>query len=643
MAVRYLKALRRNALINIFTSISYDIKNKKINIYTDGGRVCRPLLIVKNNKINTDIIDPNMTNWYELAKGNTIDSKEYDIYNTVLHKKFNTLKTNDKELLIKTLEENSAPIEFIDVNETNHCLIAMFERDLNDGNKYTHCEIHPSTMFSVYTACIPLSNHNQAPRNVFSGAQGKQAIGIYATNFNNRIDTLGILMNYPEKPLVQTRYNSLLKINDLPNGNNLIVAISTYMGYNQEDSIIFNKNSIERGLFNITYMYSHISFESNENEEASIFANPVDLISRGEQVEVKKYANYEKIDSNGLPIINTYIEENDVIVGKCSIAKKKNDIDLFDEYENTQLYKSNPDIADKTMTGFVDKVFKYKNKDNQNAVKVNIRKFKVPELGDKLASRHGQKGVIGMILPQEDMPRTSDGIVPDIIMNPHAFPSRMTIGHLLECIVAKSCIINGQTADLTPFENHDYSKYYNNLDKAGYQYYGDEILYNGINGSQMNTQIFFGPTYYYRLKHMVSDKINYRSPGKVATVTRQPPQGRSNEGGLRIGEMETNCLLAYGISSFTKETFNERSDKYSYYIDNETGGIAGVNVKEHIYNGHTDITKVFTPYSYKLFTQELNTMAVHAKMLTKPDVYNHLSDEENYVISDTESEENENE
>lgn len=632
--VRYLRALRRNALINIFTSVSYDVKNKTINIYTDGGRVCRPLLIVKNKKINTKI-DNEMKNWYDLAKGKLIDSKEFDIYCITLHKKINDFDKTNIKSLIKSLEETSSSIEFIDVYETNHSLIAMYEKDLDDGKNYTHCEIHPSTMFSVYTACIPMSNHNQAPRNIFSGAQGKQAIGVYATNFNNRIDTLGILMNYPEKPLVQTRYNSLLKINDLPNGNNLIVAISSYSGYNQEDSLIFNKNSIERGLFNITYMYSHISSETKSDQEDIIFANPKHLISKGEQVEVKKYANYDKIDSEGLPILNEYIEENDVVIGKCAVIKKHNESeDLFEQQESSQLYKSNPEIADKTMTGFVDKVFKYKNKDNENAVKVNIRKFKVPELGDKLASRHGQKGVIGMILPQEDMPRTKDGIVPDIVMNPHAFPSRMTIGHLLECIVAKSCVLNGQNADLTPFDDHDFSKFFEILGENGYQHYGDEILYNGLTGTQMDTQIFFGPTYYYRLKHMVGDKINYRNPGKVALMTRQPPKGRSNEGGLRIGEMETNCLLSHGISSFIKESFNERSDKYSYYIDNDTGDIASVNTQKKIYNGHKNITKVYTPYSYKLFMQELNTMAIDSKMITKPDKYNHLSDEEDYFANE---------
>ena len=640
--VNYLRLLRRNAIINIFISISCDFKSKTINIYTDGGRVCRPLLIVKNNSVKKSI--PEGNNWYSIAKGTILKDSEFDIYNDkFLKNKLQVVTMDNIKSVMKTLEESSANIEFIDVYETNTSLIAMYDKNLsNKLYKYTHCEIHPSTMFSVYTACIPLSNHNQAPRNIFSGAQGKQAIGVYSTNFNNRIDTLGLLMNYPEKPLVQTRYNTLLKINDLPNGNNLIVAISSYTGYNQEDSIIFNKSSLERGLFNITYMYSHISFESKSNNGENvdtIFANPEKLILDNKQVELKKYADYSKIDDNGMPKLNEYISENSVIVGKCQVVKDtvKND-DVFETNKSAISYKSKPDVADKTMTGFIDKVYNYKNKDGDNAVKVNLRKFKIPELGDKLASRHGQKGVIGMILSQEDMPRTKDGIVPDIVMNPHAFPSRMTIGHLLECIVAKGCILTGETADMTPFDDNDFSKYFDILDKKGFQHYGDEVLYNGFNGSQIQTQIFFGPTYYYRLKHMVSDKINYRNPGKVASMTRQPPKGRSNEGGLRIGEMETNCLLAHGISSFVKESFNERSDKYSFFIDNETGNIAKMNDEKKLYNGHKNVTKVFTPYAYKLFIQELNGMSVDAKMLTNPDKYNHLSDEEVYLVSDEDNE-----
>lgn len=636
--IRYLKLLKLNSFINVFTSISFNIKLKEIYIFTDAGRCSRPLLIVNKGQLSEKYkFEEN--NFYSLVNGKSLSIKDFNIYknefiNPFVH--FN-LKTLDD--VIKLLEKNKALVEFVDINESNNSYIAMFPENITE--EHSHCEIHPSTMFSIYTSCIPFSNHNQAPRNIFSGAQGKQAVGVYATNFRNRIDTMGILMNYPERALVQTRFNKLVNMNDLPNGNNLIVAISTYMGYNQEDSIIFNKRSLERGLFNVSYNYSIISEENNTEDNSTIIANARTLLSNGESVKINKYANYDNIDENGLPIINNYISEEDVIIGKCEVEfNNSENKDIFTQ-QYIKNYKSTPQVADKTTSGFVDKVYTYKNVDNKNTIKINMRKMKIPELGDKLASRHGQKGVIGMILSEEDMPRTSDGIIPDIIMNPHAFPSRMTIGHLLECIVAKACLLNGEVAELTPFDNNNIKHYEDILTKNGYDKHGNEILYNGINGEQMETEIFFGPTYYYRLKHMVDDKINYRSPGKVLSMTRQPTKGRGNEGGLRIGEMETNCLLAHGISSFIKESFNERSDKFSYYIDNDTGKIADINYSKKFFNGYRNISKVFTPYIFKLFTQELMTMSV--KPLLKTDIHDVIieegEDDIEYEIDNNEYEE----
>lgn len=635
--VNYLRLLKRNAFINIFTSISFNVKLKEIYIYTDAGRCSRPLLIVNNGGIsdNFSIINDN---FYSIVKGKSISIKDFDIYKKDFidpFKFFNKTKLDD---VINILQKNSASVEFVDISETNNMYISMFPEKINQH--HTHCEIHPSTMFSIYTSCIPFSNHNQAPRNIFSGAQGKQAVGIFATNFRNRIDTMGILMNYPEKPLLQTRFNKLVNMNDMPNGNNLIVAISTYMGYNQEDSIIFNKRSLERGLFNVSYTYSILSEEALNDDENIIISNAKSLLKNGENVKINSFANYDNIDDNGLPIINRYISEEDVVVGKCKVefSNTSDNTDIFSK-QYVKSYTSKPLIADKTTSGFVDKVFTFKNTDGQNNIKINMRKMKIPELGDKLASRHGQKGVIGMILSEEDMPRTSTGIIPDIIMNPHAFPSRMTIGHLLECIIAKGCLLSGESAELTPFDDNNVEDYFNILQKHGYDKYGNEILYNGINGEQMQTEIFFGPTYYYRLKHMVDDKINYRVPGKVLSMTRQPTKGRGNEGGLRVGEMETNCLLAHGISSFIKESFNERSDKYSFYIDNDTGDIANINKMKKFYNGHTNVSKVFTPYVYKLFTQELATMGIKSHFKTNIDNTEDIIEEENEDDIEFESEE----
>ena len=625
--VHYIRLLKRNAIINIFTSISWNITDNRINILTESGRCCRPLLIVDNgnslrydkkwNKGPTSKVGKR--NWYSLAKGDSLTDGQFDIYNTNF--------IDHIPLDIQKLEENAAVMEFIDVEEANHCLIAMAPGVLKEKTKniYTHCEIHPSSMFSVYTSTIPLCNHNQAPRNIFSGAQGKQAIGVYATNFNSRIDTLSLVLHYPQKSLVQTRYSELLNMNALPNGENVIVAVATYTGYNQEDSIILNKSSVERGMFNLTYFKSYISEEDvNDKTGTSItFGNPNTMITEGKDLKITKYADYSKLDEYGFPKENEHIMEDDAIVGKCKKLNEKvgkGIVDLFDEDAKRLTYTSAAEIADKTTEAIIDKVHVIEKegygKNTYKVVKIRMRKMRIPEYGDKLASRHGQKGVCGMIIPAESMPFSKDGIVPDIIVNPHAFPSRMTIGHLLECVMAKGCTIDGQIADATPFEPHDFDKYGDKLENNGYERHGDEILYNGYTGEQIPMQIFFGPTYYFRLKHMVGDKINYRVPGRVMAMTKQPTKGRGNDGGLRMGEMETNCVIAHGMSAFIKESFTERSDKYSYYIDNKTGHIANVNIEKGIYNGHTDISQVKAPFAFKLFTQELEAMSVTPKMLT---------------------------
>ena len=542
--VKYLRLLRRNGLIEITTSVVWNIFDRLINIQCDAGRCCRPL-IHDIKKMNSNI------EWNEALCGGKAKDK---------YKKVNI----DSD--IETLEKHAGFIEYIDVEEANTCLISFDYKN----KSVTHYEIHPTTIFSAYTSTIPLANHNQAPRNIFSGAQGKQAIGVYSTNFPHKIETMSYVLNYPQQPLVTTRYTRYLNTDKLPNGENVIVAIACYTGYNQEDSIIINRSSMERGLFNLTYYSSHKGADEKLRKGNKISIDNPNNVSG---CEISKFANYSKLDDNGLPKLNEYIEEGDAYLGKV----------LFDAENGT--YRSKCDIADKTMAGYVDKVIMYPGTDGRVA-KIRFRKTRVPELGDKLASRHGQKGVVGSIFPQEMMPFSRDGVVPDIIVNPHAFPSRMTIGHLLESILAKAGTYEGCRYDATPFENMDFESVYDLLEKKyKMNRHGDELLYNGITGEQMETKIFFGPTYYFRLKHMVADKINYRQGGKIVSMTKQPTKGRGNEGGLRIGEMETNAILSHGVAAFMKESMMERSDKYKF---------DGVNV----------------PYTFKLLTQELQTMSI---------------------------------
>ena len=514
-----------------------------------------------------------------------------------------------------------------------HAIVPVTQRGGNTKREkiyygHDYCEIHPSTILSVVTLQIPLANHNQAPRNIFSGAQGKQAIGVYATNFNDRIDTMASILHYPQKPLLTTRYMSYINNNDLPHGENLIVALASYTGYNLEDAIIINKNAIERGMFNLTYFKNVVvKEEDNRNESEKIeFNNPVELLQRGNQVNEHKWANYTKLDKNGFPKLNEYLTENYAVVGrtKSKIEYIDKSAIFTEEKVRTETFYDRSMIADKTLSGIVDKVFLFNDEDNLKTCKIRLRKVRIPELGDKCCSRHAQKGVIGMVMKAEDMPFTKDGIVPDIIINPHGIPSRMTIAHLMECLLGKIGCHAGTTIDGTPFDNQDYTELYDMFEKDyKMDRYGNEVMYNGRTGTMMDCDIFIGPIYYERLKHMTVDKINYRTDdGPITNLTHQPTSGRGSGGGLRIGEMETFAIMANGMSQFMKESVMERSDKFEYFIDNKNGQIAIVNEALDLYKPfdettNVDFSKIATPYSFKLLHQELTALGLKVDLRTK--------------------------
>lgn len=592
-----LKKYRRTDVINAFISISWKILENEIHVFSDSGRCCRPVFIVEE----MHNLDYSVKEWDKLVAGYT-----YKI-------------TYNKAKIEKTLKPRS--IEYVDCFESNTLFLSMLLKDVIK-NRHTHCEIHPSLHMSLYTNTIPLANHNQAPRNVFSGQQGKQAVGIYATNFNDRIDTASYILHYPQRAILSTKIAKYVHKNKMPTGENLIVAIATYSGYNQEDSIILNGSSVARGMFNVSGFKSIVETEDvNVNSGLEIRVdNPKRLKKEGENIDYR-YANWDTVDDSGLPIKNTYISEDDCYLGMVSMQTKKTvgkeDEIIFSDQETNKVYNDVSKIAKKFEGGIVDKVLKYNRGDDINQVKIRMRKLRIPELGDKMSSTHGQKGVCGMILPQEDMPHTKDGLVPDIIVNPHAFPSRMTIAHLIECVLAKLGCLRGSYIDGTPFEDHCFDDYYTMLGEYGYQKRGDEIMYNGYTGDQIKTEVFIGPTLYQRLKHMVQDKLNYRSSdGPVELLTRQPTQGRGNGGGLRIGEMETNAILGHGLMSFVKESMMERSDGYYKYIDTESGDNIIYNEKEELYSS-LYARKVEVPYSWKLLQQELEALAINSKLLVK--------------------------
>jgi DNA-directed RNA polymerase II subunit RPB2 len=438
---------------------------------------------------------------------------------------------------------------------------------------------------------------------------GKQAIGIHTTNFNKRFDTFSHILYYPQRPMISNHIMEHMKCSQLPNGINVIVAIATYGGYNQEDSIIVNQASIDRGLFNSTFFRTYKTEEKKNHlsGDEDIFCKP-----DHDKLMYPKPCNYDKLEADGFVPKNTYVTDGDVIIGKVIPIKGSKQYNYKDSSVNIRYSEE----------GYIDDKYVNTNSEGYNFCKVRIRSIRIPTIGDKLSSRHGQKGTIGMVYPQEDMPFSKAVITPDIIINPHAVPSRMTIAQLVECILGKSCAELGCVGDATAFNPIDINDISKVLEGQGFEGSGNEVLYSGFNGEQLKTSIFMGPTYYQKLKHMSCDKVHSRASGPVVSMTRQPSEGRSSHGGLRFGEMERDCMIAHGASSFLKERLMDVSDKYSVYVCNLCGLIAVADTKKQLYsckkcNNYGDFSKCYIPYSCKLLFQELQCMSIYSRILLK--------------------------
>ena len=594
---KYLKSQKRLGVINIYTSIVFNYELNEIHVLTDSGRCMRPLFVVKKNKVTITKSD--------ISK---IKSGQFG-WNNLLVKTLNENEMfSERESITKPTEEGV--IEYVDVEECFHSYISMsLNMDKKGKNQYQYCEIHPSLILGVLSSCIPLLNHNQSPRNTYQSAMGKQAMGIHCTNLKYRMDTMSHLLHYSNKPIVNTRISQYLPSNNLPNGMNVIVAIASYTGYNQEDSILINRQAVERGLFNSTFYRTYREEEKKIHTSGhdDKFIKPDSNITKG-----MKHGSYAKLNNNGLVDVNTYVDSNDVIIGKVCPIKNK-------DKRQKNMYKDSSVMLRQNEEGWIDNVNVNVNGEGNKCCKVKVRSVRNPTIGDKLSSRHGQKGTIGMIVNQEDMPFSKDGITPDIIINPHAIPSRMTIAQLVECILGKlTCKIGGY-GDGTPFNDLDIKDIEKNLMKNGIEKSGNEILTSGITGQQMDASIFMGPTYYQRLKHMVEDKVHSRAKGPRVLLTRQPPEGRSRDGGLRFGEMERDCMIAHGTMQFLKERTMDVSDNYKTFICNKCNLIAPVNYGDNISKcvkcqNYIDFSEIRVPYACKLMFQELESMALYPRI-----------------------------
>ena len=633
--VMLMRNCRRIGLIPLYTSISYKVSQKSIYVFTDYGRLCRPLYyITENQKINLPTNISHL-NWQEIISGKkNTDINTFNFKENLFYKLEDLYGKNNN--MDEIFNNNRAIIDLVDTNETESLMIAHNNTQIIEKQKlYTHLELHNSLMFGYMGNMVIFPEHNQLPRNLFSCGQSKQAASLFHTNYQHRFDKSSIVLHYGQEPLVKSRYLSLFKNDEHPYGVNVIVAIACYTGYNVEDAILINRGAVDRGLFRTTYYNTYETREEIQGVgggESNIkIINPY----KENVTNINSNYNYEHLNDDGMIDEETPVSEKTVIIGKA----------IYDEYSET--YTDSSITTKKAQNGIVDKTFLSSDEDGKRIAKVRVREERIPAIGDKMCSRAGQKGTIGLIIDEDDMPFTSNGVRPDLIINPHAIPSRMTIGQLIECVMGKACLNSGMFGDTTAYCNdkNGYKIFGDMLAKNGYNSHGNEILYNGMTGEQIETEIFIGPTYYLRLKHMVKDKINYRAKGPKMSLTKQPVKGRANDGGLRIGEMERDGVLGHGASKFLNESMLERGDLYYLAICNQTGTIACYNEEQNIFfspfadgpvkfDGTVDdelkiksITQhgrsfsiVKVPYSFKLLIQELQTMNIQMRIITDDNI-----------------------
>jgi len=579
--VEKVRQLRRKGRIGEFVSVYLNIVQKTVYIASDGGRVCRPLLIVEkgNLKLTKDHID---------GLGSTVKL----------------------EMLL-----DQGIIEYVDVNEENNCLIALNESGLTID--HTHMEIDPLTILGVVAGLVPYPHHNQSPRNTYQCAMGKQAIGTTCMNQYERFDTLLYSMVYPQKPMVKSRTLDLINFDQVPGGQNASLVVMSYSGYDIEDAVVLNRGSMDRGFGRCIVMKKFGTVLKRYNNGAyDITSGKIDASHFPGKEEDQRYKKQQYLDKDGICSVGEILDPNHILVNKETPI---NQTDIVDAAAAVKLERKKSALTYKgAAPSIVDKVLITSNESENFIIKVLMRQTRRPEVGDKFSSRHGQKGVCGLIINQEDMPFSEKGICPDLIMNPHGFPSRMTVGKMIELVAGKAGVFEGRQAYGSAFGEE-----FGNADKVevvcsqlvkhGYSYVGKDIFTSGISGEPLQSFVFAGPVFYQKLKHMVMDKMHARAKGPRAVLTRQPTEGRSRDGGLRLGEMERDCLIGYGASNLIMERLMISSDAFTAHVCESCGLLGYEGWCQRCRTGEK-VSSIRLPYACKLLFQELQSMNIATRL-----------------------------